>query len=73
MEHSVEKRVILSHWKKIRQISYLVISLVKPLLSRNFCEKSVRDDFCNFHSHAVPHGDTLAKGKNSWNQLILWK
>ena len=40
------------------------LSLVNPLLSRNFCEKSVRDDICNFHSHAVPHGDTLAnKGK----------
>ena len=25
--------------KKIRQINHLVISLVKPLLSRNFCEK----------------------------------
>ena len=50
MEHSVEKRVILSHWKKIRQISYLVISLVKPLLSRNFCEKSVGENFCNFHT-----------------------
>ena len=27
--------------KKFRQISYLVISLVKPLLSGDFCEKSV--------------------------------
>ena len=36
--HSVEKREILS-----RQNNYLVISLVKPLLSRNFCEKSVRE------------------------------
>ena len=25
--------------KKIRQINYLVIHLVKPLLSRNFCQK----------------------------------
>ena len=36
--------------KKFRQISYLVISLVKPLLSRNVCQKSVRDNFCNFHN-----------------------
>ena len=36
--------------KKIRQINYLVNSLVKPLLSRNFCEKSVRENFCNFHT-----------------------
>ena len=39
--HIVEKRQILiySHWKKIRQINYLVISSVKPILSRNFCQK----------------------------------
>ena len=35
--------------KKFRQKIYLVISLVKPFLSRNFCEKSVRENFCNFH------------------------
>ena len=35
--------------KKIRQINYLVISLVKPLLSRNFCQKCVRENFRNFH------------------------
>ena len=32
--------------KKIRQINYLVIHLVKPLLSRNFCHKI---NFSNFH------------------------
>ena len=52
MKHSVEKRQILS-LKKIRQINYLVISLVKPLLSRDFCEKSVRENFCNFHTVTV--------------------
>ena len=36
--------------KKFRQITYLIISLVKAMLSRNFCEKNVRDNFCNFHS-----------------------
>ena len=36
--------------EKIRQINYLVISLVKPLLSRNFCEKSVGKNVCNFHT-----------------------
>ena len=30
------------HRKKSRQINYLLISLVKPLLSRNFCQKCVR-------------------------------
>ena len=36
--------------KKIRQINYLVISLVKPLLSRNFSQKCVKVKFQNFHS-----------------------
>ena len=36
--------------KKIRQINYVVISFVNPLLSRNFCEKSVRVNFRNFHT-----------------------
>ena len=35
--------------KKFRQINALVISL-KPLLSRNFCGKSVRENFCIFHT-----------------------
>ena len=39
--------------KKFRQINHLVISLVKPLLSRNVCEKSVRE-FLHF-PHSVPH------------------
>ena len=37
--------------KKIfRQINSLVICLVKPLLSRNFCWKSVKLKFHNFHT-----------------------
>ena len=37
--------------KKIfRQINSLVIYLVKSLLSRNFCQKCVRENFRNFHS-----------------------
>ena len=39
-----------SHRKKIRQINCLVISLVKLLLSRNFCQKRVRVNFRNFHT-----------------------
>ena len=35
--------------KKFRQINNLVISLVKPLLSRNFCEKIVRENFHTAH------------------------
>ena len=36
--------------KKFRQINYLVIPLVKMLLSRNFCQKRVRVKFRNFHT-----------------------
>ena len=36
--------------KIFRQIPYLVLSLVKTLLWRNFCQKSVRVNFRNFHT-----------------------
>ena len=36
--------------KEIRQINYLVIFLVKLLLSRNFCQKRVRVNFRNLHT-----------------------
>ena len=35
---------------KIRQINSLVFSVVKMLLSRNFCQRSVTVNFCNFHT-----------------------
>ena len=37
-------------WKKFRQINSLVISLVKALLSRNFCQNCVRVNFRIFHT-----------------------
>ena len=39
-----------THQKKFRQINYLVSYLVKPLLSRNFCQKCVRENSRNFHT-----------------------
>ena len=36
--------------KKFRQINYLVISLLKTLFSRNFCQKRVTVNFRNFHT-----------------------
>ena len=40
-----------SRTKKIfREINSLVTYLVKPLLSRNFCQKSVRENFHKFHT-----------------------
>ena len=47
---SVENREIISHQYFFREISSLVTSLVKTLLSRNFCQKCVRVKFHNFHS-----------------------
>ena len=36
--------------KKIREINSLVTCLVKMFLSRNFCEKSMRENFRDFHT-----------------------
>ena len=36
--------------KIFRQINYLVISIVKTLLSRNFCLERVRVNLGNFHT-----------------------
>ena len=43
--HSVEKWNIYWYLKKIRQINALVFSLVKTLLSRNFCQSRVTVNF----------------------------
>ena len=39
--------------KIFRQITYLVISLVKLLISRNFCQKCVIVNSRNFHTVCV--------------------
>ena len=46
----MEKREILSHQKEFRQINYLVTSLVKMFLSRNFFQQRLRVNFQNFHT-----------------------
>ena len=45
--------------------------LVKPLLSRNFCQKSVRENFCNFNTV----GNLLLRifGKNFVKVTVLLK
>ena len=51
MRYTVWKNEKFSLTEKIfRQINSLVTSLVKSLLSRNFCQKSVRENFRNFHT-----------------------
>ena len=55
------KDLLSLDWKrKIRQINYLVILLVQPLLSRNFCQKRVISTLC--------YSCLIGLGKNSWNQ-----
>ena len=44
---------IYCHPKKFRQINSLVFSLVKTLLSRNFCQRSVTVNFHDFLTHSV--------------------
>ena len=56
--HSAEKREN-SSLKKIRQINLLVISLIRTMLSRNFCQKSAKINFRNFHTSY----DTLWKNE----------
>ena len=36
--------------KFVKSTIYLVSSLVKTLLSRNFCQRNVTVNFCNFHT-----------------------
>ena len=60
MHSSVEKREILSHRKIFREINALVTS--KLLISRNFCQKSMRENFHNFHTRAM-HVDHDFYGK----------
>ena len=53
-QHSVEKWKIYFHRNFFSSNHDLVISLVKPLLSRKFCQKSVRVNLRNFHTvHSV--------------------
>ena len=67
--HSVENREILSQRIFFRQIS----SLVKTLISRNFCQKSVRVNFLQNRVlwHSVEFAEILSHtifAKISWKQ-----
>ena len=54
VHHSLVRKMkkLLSR-KKFCQINDLVISLVKPLLSRNFCQKIIRENCRNFHTACI--------------------
>ena len=60
--------------KIFRQINYLVILLVKTLFSRNFCQKSVRVNFCKFHSVCASDFPTILRLKwvNFVTNFLFW-
>ena len=51
--HTVVNWKFTLNEKIFRQINYLVIHLVKTLLSRKFCQKCVRSNFRNYQNRAV--------------------
>ena len=54
-----------------RLINYLVISLVNTLVSRNFCQNTVRVNFSNFHTaHCGNYRNFLSPKPISSNQLF---
>ena len=61
--HSVQKREIPSHRKIFfPKLPLFDTSIEKMLLSRKFCQKSVRENFCNFQT--VTHEQCFA----SWDE-----
>ena len=71
--------------KIFRQINSLVISLVSPLRSRNFCQKMVRVNFHNFYTvrnfhtavnfsffHTISFLQKLREIKNQWQHQIVY-
>ena len=69
----VENRKILSHWKKFREINSLVTSLVNSLLSRNFCQKSLRQFLQLLYIYYIMQCTLHCTAwKNGWF-TITWK
>ena len=66
--YCMEKWEIYSHQKEFRQINSLVISLVKPLISRIFCQKCVRLNCSIFHS-VVWKNDKFSLTKEIFRQI----
>ena len=57
--------------KIFRQINYLVISLVNALVSRNFCQKCVRENFRNFHTVEIAEIFSHFFHKNFVKAIVL--
>ena len=66
--HSVEKREIVSYRKNISPNQLLV----KPLLSRNFCQKCVREISGNFHPWYCGNYRNLLSLKKNFIKWIMY-
>ena len=72
VHHSLVRKMkkLLSR-KKFCQINDLVISLVKPLLSRNFCQKIIRENCRNFHTACIICMYVLQRNGNKNREINL--
>ena len=66
--HNVKKQEISLSELIFRQINCFAISLVKTLISRNFCLKGKR---VNFHTHSVEIKQFSCHSDFTWNQFCL--
>ena len=67
------KMINLLSPKKFRQINSLVISFLKPLISRIFRQKCVRQNRSNFHTTVVCEKFSLTKEKfRQINSLVIY-
>ena len=72
--HSVENREIPSHRKNIPWWNQLFSNLlVTSLLSRNFCQKSVSENFLFFHTMVWKVPITIFTEKSIFSPCTVWK
>ena len=64
---------LLSAQKKFRQINTLIISLVKTLLSRNFCKNKGKSEFTYFPHCANAYWPTLPKDSALFELNHFWQ
>ena len=65
--------ILLQFRKIFRQINALVTYLLKPLLSRNFCQKCVRENDRNFHTVILRNNFNAPKSSSIWRNFFTSK
>ena len=58
-------------FREINSLFLVITSLVKPMLSRNFCQKSARDNFRNFHTAVWWFHSHAFLTKIPWKQRLI--